>query len=63
MIYPIAGQRGLLQPNQLKTAIRPESPHFPRSRLVSLENTHNMGGGTIWPIDQLEAVCATARTT
>jgi threonine aldolase len=61
MIYPIAGHRGLFQPRQLEAAIRPDAPHFPRSRLVSLENTHNLGGGAIWPIDQLEAVCATAR--
>lgn len=61
MIAPIAGHRGLFQPDQLEAVIRPDAPHFPRSRLVSLENTHNMGGGTIWPIDQLEAVCATAR--
>ncbi len=61
MIYPIAGYRGLFQPGQLEAAIRPDSPHCPRSRLLSLENTHNMGGGAIWPMDQLEAVCATAR--
>jgi threonine aldolase len=61
MIYPIVGHRGLFQPNQLAAVIRPDAPHFPRSRLVSLENTHNMGGGAIWPIDQLEAVCMTAR--
>ena len=61
MIYPIAGQRGMFQPDQLEAVIRPDAPHFPRSRLVSLENTHNMGGGSIWPIEQLEAVCATAR--
>jgi threonine aldolase len=61
MIYPIAGHRGLFQPDQLEAAIRPDAPHFPRSRLVALENTHNMGGGAIWPIEQLEEVCATAR--
>lgn len=61
MIYPISGERGLFCHDQLEDAIRPDAPHFPRSRLVSLENTHNMGGGSIWPLDQLEAVCNTAR--
>ncbi len=61
MIWPIAGDRGLFQPAQLAAAVRADSPHFPRSRLASLENTHNMGGGSIWPIEQLKAVCATAR--
>lgn len=61
MIWPIAGHRGLFQPDQLEAAVRADMPHFPRSRLASLENTHNMGGGSIWPIEQLEAVCAAAR--
>jgi threonine aldolase len=61
MIYPLAGQRGIFAPGQVEEAIRPDSPHFPRSRLVSLENTHNLGGGSIWPLRQLEAVCAVAR--
>lgn len=61
MIYPLAGQRGIFAPEQVEAAIRPDSPHFPRSRLVSLENTHNLGGGSIWPLRQLEAVCAVAR--
>jgi len=30
---------------------------YPRSRIVELENTHNMGGGSIWPVAQLQAVC------
>jgi threonine aldolase len=61
MIYPLAGHRGIFTPEQVTEAIRPDTPHFPRSRLVSLENTHNLGGGSIWPLSQLEAVCAVAR--
>ncbi len=61
MIYPITGHRGLFRSDQLEDAIRPKAAHYPRSCLVSLENTHNMGGGSIWPLEQLEAVCKTAR--
>jgi threonine aldolase len=61
MVYQLAGQRGIFTPEQVTEAIRPDTPHFPRSRLVSLENTHNLGGGSIWPLSQLEAVCAMAR--
>jgi threonine aldolase len=60
MLNPIDGPRGLFTPEQLEEAIRPDSPYFPRSRLVELENTHNMGGGSIWPLPQLQAVCAMA---
>jgi threonine aldolase len=62
MLYPppIDGPRGMFTAAQVQQAIRPESPHYPRSRIVEIENTHNMGGGSIWPLAQLQAVCAMA---
>jgi threonine aldolase len=60
MLYPLDGRRGMFTAEQVEEAIRPDSPHCPRSRLVEIENTHNMGGGSIWPLAQLQAVCATA---
>jgi threonine aldolase len=55
------GENGVLSAADVEAAIRPDDPHFPRSRLVSLENTHNMGGGTIWPLARLRAVHEVAR--
>jgi threonine aldolase len=60
MLYPLDGPRGLFTVAQVEEAIRPDSPHYPRSRIVEVENTHNMGGGSIWPLPQLQAVCAMA---
>src|SRR5919109_2635101 len=60
MLYPLDGPRGMFTAAQVEEAIRPESPHHPRSRIVEIENTHNMGGGSIWPLAQLQAVCAMA---
>jgi threonine aldolase len=60
MLYPLDGPRGLFTAEQVEEAIRPDSPHYPRSRIVEVENTHNMGGGSIWPLPHLQAVCATA---
>ena len=60
MLNLLDGRRGLFTAEQVEEAIRPDSPHFPRSRIVELENTHNMGGGAIWPLPQLQAVCAMA---
>jgi threonine aldolase len=60
MLYPLEGRRGMFTPEQVEEAIRPDSPHFPRSRILELENTHNMGGGSIWPLPQLQAVCTVA---
>jgi threonine aldolase len=60
MLYPLDGPRGMFTAEQVEEAIRPDSPHYPRSRIVEIENTHNMGGGSIWPLAQLQAVCAMA---
>ncbi|MGD8794029.1 MAG: low-specificity L-threonine aldolase [Anaerolineae bacterium] len=41
---------GTLRLSEIKTAIRdPHNPHFPRTRLICLENTHNRCGGAILP--------------
>ncbi len=61
MIYPLAGERGIFSAARLETAIRPlGSHHLPRSRLVVVEQTSNMGGGSIWPLDTMREVCAVA---
>jgi threonine aldolase len=60
MLYPLDGPRGLFTAAQVQEAIRPDSPHYPRSRIVEIENTHNMGGGSIWPLRQLQEVCTVA---
>ena len=57
---PIPGQHGVLRLEQFQETVRPDNVHFPRTRLVCLENTHNRGGGSIQPYDQVEAICAWA---
>jgi len=52
---------GVFSPEQVEGAIRPDDPHFPRSRLVCVENTHNLKGGRIWPIPAIAAVVEVAR--
>jgi threonine aldolase len=57
----LPGDRGLLTPEQVMAALRPDNPHFPRSRLLSLENTHNRGGGTVWPLERFRTVVEAGR--
>lgn len=38
---------GTLDLKEIEAAIRDENPHFPRTRLICLENTHNRCGGTV----------------
>jgi threonine aldolase len=60
MVHPVEGDRGRFTVDQVRGALRSGSRHEPRSRLVSVEQTSNYGGGTIWPVEQLQAVCAFA---
>ncbi len=52
---------GLFGPDDVEGLIRPADSHYCRSRLLVLENTHNRGGGTVWPVDQVEKVTLAAR--
>ena len=52
----LQGVRGTLEPSQIEEAIRPADHHFPVTRLVCLENTHNRGGGSILPLEKMAEI-------
>jgi threonine aldolase len=58
----LEGPGGVFTADEVRRALRPRDVHFAVSRLVCIENTHNRGGGTAWPIDQLADVAEVART-
>jgi threonine aldolase len=60
--YCLKGNRGILESSQIEEAIRPDDHHFPVTRLVCLENTHNRGGGTIYPIQKIAEISRLARS-
>ena len=47
---------GTIDLEAIEAAIRPDDPHFPRTRLIVLENTHNRCGGVAIPLDYTRAV-------
>jgi len=49
----IPGTRGVFDADQVEAAIRVEDVHYPVSRLVIIENTHNRGGGTVFPLKNI----------
>ena len=53
----VQGDRGILHVNQVSGLIRPDNAHFTRTRLLWLENTHNRGGGTIQPYENVVELC------
>ncbi len=57
----VAGARGIMTPEQVEAAIRPKDPHTIQTALICVENTHNSGGGTIYPLTTVERIGAIAR--
>ncbi|MCD6339250.1 MAG: low-specificity L-threonine aldolase [Verrucomicrobia bacterium] len=57
----IPGKRGLFTAEDLRAAVRPTNMHFPPARLLCVENTHNQGGGSVWPLEQIAEVAEAAR--
>ena len=55
------GARGQFDAETAAEAIRPESRYMPRSRLLWVEQTSNLGGGSIWPLARITAVTDVAR--
>jgi threonine aldolase len=57
----VEGENGLLSLDDLENKIRPDDSHYPRTRLVCLENTHNRGGGRVYSIEQVARIANWAR--
>ena len=62
-LRPLKGRRGALSASQIETAINADNVHFPVTRLVCLENTHNSAGGTIFPLPEMESIRRLANRT
>lgn len=52
----ISGDHGIFTAADLTQVLRPDNVHFPRTKLVCLENTHNRGGGRIYPLSEIAAI-------
>lgn len=58
----LRGERGILTPDQVRETYRSgDGHHVPRTGILALENTHNTGGGRVWPYDDLLAIVETGR--
>ncbi|MBC6698319.1 threonine aldolase family protein [Hymenobacter puniceus] len=57
----LPGERGRLTAAQVEAAIRPQNVHYPTTSLISLENTHNRGGGSCYALPELAAIADVAQ--
>jgi threonine aldolase len=63
VLCPVEGDGGMFDAATLRGVLRREGDRYaPRSRLVSLEQTTNIGGGRVWPLEQMRSVLSVARS-
>jgi threonine aldolase len=55
-VWLLEGDRGRITASQVEEAIRSEQDYHPRTSVVAVENTHNRGGGSIYPLRQMEEI-------
>ena len=57
----VVGDRGVMRWEQIAKAIAPKIYYRAQTRLVCVENTHNMAGGTVTPVNVMEEIWAGAK--
>ncbi len=60
LVRPVATENGVLTWKQIEPALRKFGPHNAPTTVISLENTHNMGGGTVYPLEVIDDICERA---
>jgi threonine aldolase len=61
VLAPVPGKAGMFTAGALEAALFPAGHRYkPRSRLVSVEQTTNLAGGRVWPLEQVHAVLEVA---
>jgi threonine aldolase len=62
MTRPVRGSAGRFGPDEIQRLVRRgDNTHAPRTRIVSIENTHNASGGRVWPFEELVTLVACCR--
>ena len=57
LVRTVYADDGILRWDQIRDAIRLPSPHWAPTGLVEIENTHNMAGGTVYPLETIREIC------
>ncbi len=58
----LGGDDGLFSAAEVERTINPDNSHYPVTTLVSVENTHNRGGGRVVPQQAVESIARVARS-
>jgi threonine aldolase len=58
----IDGVHGIMDAEQIRAVVRTPNVHHAPTALICLENTHNRGGGSVWPLEKVRAIRGVARS-
>lgn len=61
VLRPLQGTHGVFSREDVRNAIRPISRYMPVSKLLLVEQTANLGGGAVWPVETIDAVVDEAK--
>ncbi len=61
ILRTLNGVNGIFSAEDVRRAIRPYSRYMPISKMLLVEQTANLGGGAIWPLDEIDSVTKVAR--
>jgi len=50
-------ENGIMNLEQLKSSLRADNIHYPKTSLLCIENTHNRGGGTVYSLELMNQLC------
>jgi len=59
--FAVVGRGGLFSAEEVLAALRPKAEHLPQSALIVVENTHNLGGGRVFPESECQRIAEAAR--
>jgi threonine aldolase len=57
----LPGVCGVFTAEDVEAALRPPDQHFAPTKLVCVENTHNRGGGNVWPMERIREIVEVSR--
>ena len=60
LVHALGGSRGVYSAEQVEAAVREKTRYKPRTALISVEQTSNAGGGTVWSLSTIESVAKVA---
>lgn len=61
MVRALDGEKGMFDGDTFQAALRRPARHLPRSRMVVIEQTTNLGGGAVWPLSLMQEISQAAR--